>query len=63
MLRRIKNAIRLAVAGLFGHQTDFFEVMKLYGQLPSDAEAARIVALNLIPRQPVPARQDLPRAA
>ena len=63
MLQRIKNAARLAAAGLFGHQTDFFEVMKLYGRLPSDAEAARIVALRVTARQPVPARQDLPRAA
>ncbi len=63
MLHRIKTAIRLAGRGLFGHQTDFFDVMRIHGQLPGDDEAARIVALKVVPHASAGAHRDLPRAA
>ncbi len=63
MLHRIKTAIHLAGRGLFGHQTDFFDVMRLHGQLPADDEAARIVALKVVPRAVPGVHRDLPRAA
>ncbi|RMF72823.1 MAG: hypothetical protein D6740_04805 [Alphaproteobacteria bacterium] len=63
MLQRIKTAIRLAGDGLFGRQTDFFDVMRLHGQLPDDEEAARIIALKVVPRAVPAAHRDLPRAA